>query len=118
MTFAGDVVCRFDNAGAFRIIETVDLDSNFDDAAACQCNRCGWEGRFAELSGEASADDEPSAIGLSSNQFEQIRREISKMTGRNREIAEQLAAEVVRLNQLLDSLSRLSTGVPHDTTVG
>lgn len=49
MVFAGEVACTFRDGAVVEVLDTVALDSYWDEESSCECIGCGWKGRVGEL---------------------------------------------------------------------
>lgn len=48
VVFTGFVSCAFTGEQEFELIDTLDLDSNWDDTSPCECLGCDWKGVTGE----------------------------------------------------------------------
>ncbi|MFQ5731413.1 MAG: hypothetical protein ACE5KM_05595 [Planctomycetaceae bacterium] len=128
VTFAGEVACQFSEPQHFHILETVALQSEFDDEAGCRCMSCSWVGRVGETGRvpvghriRQSPATSMACAPLSPEELDAISEEIQSFGPVTKQIAERLVEEVLRLNSLLETVARLprgSNGPDGDTWVG
>lgn len=124
VVFSGSVACAFsgDQEHEFDLIETVSLDSRWNDSSACQCLTCSWTGiigdaRAARGEPQRRAARPTPATAMTIEELRTIQKELESTEcephWRNR--LERLLGEVKRLTWLLDTAAAPDSASPDQT---
>ena len=122
VAFKGMVACAFRTSDDFELLNDVELDSRWDDAAQCECLKCAWTGEVGDAvravaSGRSRSASSSTRESLASRSTPLSAADLQRISGRLdvgfydpawADDIRRLVAEVDRLNSLLDLVSRVS----------
>ena len=127
IVFAGKVSCKFlekDDLEEFELLDTLSMNSQWDDHSECSCLSCEWQGKVQDARSQSGSGTPSTHDGLpfvaapscttveaaTSLQLQQLRDEIRTKgcDSHWRTHIENLIAEVERLDALLEAMMRVS----------
>ena len=123
--FTSQVACSFSSDNDFRLIEGVELDSEWNDGSPCACLNCNWKGTV-----RAARLGKPTDVISESNEFESVTKEelqelkrllaVEDCSPRIREQVQKMMGEVERMGSILEMLARVTDKptVDDDTFIG
>lgn len=120
VVFTGAIACEFQSEEEFELLDSVSLESEWDDDSACECLSCDWRGRVREARsavadrsaderGESRQGEERAMLTEEYLQDIKDRLAVGYCNPLWRGYLEDLIAEVERLHSLLETITCLSS---------
>ena len=117
VSFAGEVVGKFDESGNFELMDDLDLDSIWNDASRCECIKCHWVGKVQNArSGRTDVLDQGERLGglkayrdpISAEELRELEQllDSQRCPPLWRDNFEKLIAEIKRLNAFPETMTQ------------